>query len=75
MSPRRRQMTPREVIQILQAHGFVQKSQKGSHQKWHHPDTGKVVIVPVHKGVTIKPGTLASIRRASGLPDSAWETE
>ncbi len=68
-------MTSREVIQVLEAHGFVLKSQKGSHGKWVHPQTGAIVIVPCHKGVTIKPGTLASIRRGSGLPDSAWETE
>jgi predicted RNA binding protein YcfA (HicA-like mRNA interferase family) len=68
-------MTSRDVVQILQAHGFVLKSQKGSHQKWVHSETGKVMIVPCHKGVTIKPGTLASIRRGSGLPRTAWETE
>jgi len=68
-------MTSREVIQVLEAHGFVPKSQKGSHGKWVNSQTGMVVIVPCHKGVTIKPGTLASIRRGSGLPDSAWETE
>ena len=68
-------MTSREVIQVLEAHGFVLKSQKGSHGKWVQLQTGAMVIVPCHKGVTIKPGTLASIRRGSGLPDSAWETE
>jgi predicted RNA binding protein YcfA (HicA-like mRNA interferase family) len=68
-------MTSRDVVQILQGHGFLLKSQKGSHQKWVNPESGKVVIIPCHKGATIKSGTLASIRRGSGLPPSAWETE
>ena len=68
-------MTSREVIQVLEAHGFLFKSQEGSHAKYIHPATRAIVIIPCHKGVTIKHGTLASIRRGSGLPDSAWETE
>ncbi|MBE0415671.1 MAG: type II toxin-antitoxin system HicA family toxin [Dehalococcoidia bacterium] len=27
-----------EVIRILQQHGFILISQRGSHQKWRHPD-------------------------------------
>jgi predicted RNA binding protein YcfA (HicA-like mRNA interferase family) len=38
-----------EVIDILKRHGFVMVSQRGSHQKWYNPQTGKQVIVPYHK--------------------------
>ncbi|MFW6174960.1 MAG: type II toxin-antitoxin system HicA family toxin [Chloroflexota bacterium] len=29
-----------EVPRVLRAHGFVLASQRGSHQKWRHPDSG-----------------------------------
>ena len=58
-----------EVVRILEHHGFVRVSQRGSHQKWHHPDTGKQVIVPFHKGKQLPLGTLKSIIEGSGIPE------
>ena len=40
--------------------------QRGSHQKWRHPD-GRQVIVPMHGGKSIPIGTLRSIVQGSGL--------
>ncbi len=40
--------------------------QRGSHQKWRHPD-GRQVIVPMHGSKSIPIGTLKSIMRGSGL--------
>ncbi len=57
----------REVIRILQQHGFIQVSQRGSHQKWRHPDTGRQVIVPYHKGKQLPLGTLKSIIEGSSI--------
>ena len=56
-----------EVTRVLQQHGFVFVSQRGSHQKWRHPDTGKQVIVPYHKGKQLPIGTLRSIITGSGI--------
>lgn len=54
----------RLVIRILESHGFVFISQKGSHKKYRkHTLT---VIIPVH-GKEIPYGTFASILRQSGL--------
>ena len=58
----------REVIKILERYGFIQVSQRGSHQKWRHPVTGKQVIVPYHKGKQLPPGTIKSIIEGSGIP-------
>jgi predicted RNA binding protein YcfA (HicA-like mRNA interferase family) len=56
-----------EVIKILQLHGFVLISQRGSHQKWRNDDTNKQVIVPYHKGKLLPLGTLRSIMEGSGI--------
>jgi predicted RNA binding protein YcfA (HicA-like mRNA interferase family) len=58
----------REVIKILERYGFIQVSQRGSHQKWRHPVTGKQVIVPYHKGKQLPLGTIKSIIEGSGIP-------
>ena len=61
-----------EVIRILQQHGFILISQRGSHQKWRNNDTGKQVIVPYHKGKQLPLGTLRSIIEGSGIPEEEF---
>ena len=61
-----------EVINILQHHGFVLISQRGSHQKWRNHSTGKQVIVPIHKGKELPLGTLISIIGGSGIPEDEF---
>ena len=58
-----------EVIKLLQQHGFVLISQRGSHQKWRNNTTGKQVIVPIHKGKQLPLGTLMSMIDGSGIPE------
>jgi predicted RNA binding protein YcfA (HicA-like mRNA interferase family) len=62
-----------EIVHILARDGFVLISQRGSHQKWHNPDTGKQVIVPVHKGKELPTGTLESIVIGSGIPETEFQ--
>jgi predicted RNA binding protein YcfA (HicA-like mRNA interferase family) len=50
----------------LQEHGFVLAGQRGSHQKWRHPN-GRQVIVADHGSKPIPIGTLKSIIEGSGL--------
>jgi len=54
------------VVRALRRHGFILLGQRGSHQKWRHPD-GRQVIVPMHGSKLIPIGTLKSIMRGSGL--------
>ena len=68
MAPKQIRLKAQEVTRILPRHGFVLVSQRGSHQKWRHPDTGKQVIVPYHKGKQLPLGTLTSIIEGSGIP-------
>lgn len=55
-----------DVIRVLRRHGFVRIGQKGSHQKWRHPD-GRQVIVANHGSKPIPIGTLKSIVEGSKL--------
>lgn len=45
-------LNPKNLIKILEQHGFVFKRSKGSHQLYYNHITNKTVIVPVH-GVKI----------------------
>jgi predicted RNA binding protein YcfA (HicA-like mRNA interferase family) len=51
---------------VLRRNGFVLVDQRGSHQKWRHPD-GRQVIVAQPGSKPIPIGTLKSIIQGSGL--------
>lgn len=59
-------MTPKEIIKILEANGFVYVSSNGSHRKYKNVETGKTVIVPFH-AKDLKPGTEKNILKMAGL--------
>ena len=67
MARRLLRLTAVEVTRVLQRHGFTLVSQRGSHQKWRNPETGKQVIVPYHKGKQLPIGTLNAIIEGSGI--------
>jgi len=55
-----------DVVRVLRRHGFFLVDQRGSHQKWRHPD-GRQTIVAQHGSKPIPIGTLRSILKGSGL--------
>lgn len=60
----------RDFLRILRAHGFEEVRQDGSHHIFRGEIDGRVRMVPVaysREGDDIKPGTLASMIRQSGL--------
>lgn len=59
-----------EFVPVLEKHGFVLARQKGGVRIYKATFGGKVRIVPVHYhgSKEIKPGTLQSMIRKSGLP-------
>jgi predicted RNA binding protein YcfA (HicA-like mRNA interferase family) len=59
----------RDVKKALRHAGWVRLRTKGSHEIWGHPN-GRRVAIPRGKGNREVPvGTLASIRRDTGLED------
>jgi len=56
----------KEVIAVLEEHGFYVERQRGSHCFLKHDD-GRVTVVPVHAGETIGPGLFAKILRDTDM--------
>lgn len=59
-------LKPREVIAILNALGFTEVRQRGSHKQFRHLD-GRATTVPFHAGRDISPILLRQIARNIGL--------
>lgn len=57
----------RDLVAMLEAAGWKQVRQKGSHRQFHHPIKPGTVTVAGQPGVDIPPGTLNSILKQAGL--------
>ena len=66
MSPKPPVLKPREVVRLLERHGFAEIRQRGSHKQFRHPD-GRQTTVPMHAGRDIAPPLLRQIARDIGL--------
>ncbi|MBV8580678.1 MAG: type II toxin-antitoxin system HicA family toxin [Candidatus Eremiobacteraeota bacterium] len=56
-----------QLRRALERAGFVLVRIKGSAHVMRHPDTRRTVSVHIHRGETIKRGTLAAILDDAGL--------
>ena len=52
----------KELVVLLEKHGFVITRIKGSHHRMRHPN-GRVTTVPVHKNEDLSKGLLRKIIR------------
>jgi predicted RNA binding protein YcfA (HicA-like mRNA interferase family) len=59
-------LKPREVVSILEALGFAEVRQAGSHKQLRHPD-GRGTTVPAHQGRDVSPILLRRIAKDIGL--------
>ena len=59
-------LTPREVIALLEALGFSEVRQRGSHKQFRHSD-GRCTTVPFHAGRDVSPILLRQIAKDIGL--------
>ncbi len=71
--PKLRRLSGREVCKILEAHGFGEVRQRGSHVVMQRKLPGTTITVPVPDHREIKTGTLLSIIRQSQVPRAAFE--
>jgi len=53
-------LKPWQVVALLEAHGFREARQRGSHKQFRHPD-GRSTTVPFHAGRDISPTLLRKI--------------
>ena len=59
-------LKPREVAALLEALGFAEVRQRGSHKQFRHPD-GRGTTVPFHAGRDVSPVLLRQIAKDIGL--------
>jgi len=59
-------LKPREVAALLEALGFAEVRQRGSHKQYRHAD-GRDRTVPFHAGRDISPTLLRKIAKDIGL--------
>ncbi|MCH8182291.1 MAG: type II toxin-antitoxin system HicA family toxin [Proteobacteria bacterium] len=62
----RRARSSREIIRVLEGHGWVLVRVSGSHHHFRHPETPGLVTVP-HPRRTLPKGTIRSIEKQAGL--------
>jgi len=64
--PKLPRITGDELVRALQREGFEVVRRRGSHAQVRKSIAGETVTfpVPVHKGKTLKPGTLRGMRKA-----------
>jgi predicted RNA binding protein YcfA (HicA-like mRNA interferase family) len=56
-----------ELLARLEADGWFQVRQKGSHRQFHHPKKPGTVTVAGKPSLEVPPGTLNSILKQAGL--------
>jgi predicted RNA binding protein YcfA (HicA-like mRNA interferase family) len=61
------EMTAKEILKLLKADGWIEKSQRGSHLQLIHPQKSGKVTVPMHTGKDLDPKTANSILKQAGL--------
>ncbi len=57
----------KDVVSLLEADGWFQVRQRGSHRQYHHPTKPGTVTVSGKPSVDVPPGTLGSILKQAGL--------
>ena len=67
--PRLPRITGEELVKALEKEGFEIARQRGSHVQMRKFVEGDKVTfpIPIHKGKTLKPGTLRAIMRKAGI--------
>jgi predicted RNA binding protein YcfA (HicA-like mRNA interferase family) len=74
MSPKLPHIRAAELLRALKRDGWQPARQSGSHLTLKHPQKPGIVIVPIHRNVTLKPKTLATILKQAGFTvDDLWK--
>ena len=60
-------VTARQVVRVAEQIGFVFDRQKGSHAVYLRAADRRRLVIPVHKGRDLKPGTLHGLIDDMGL--------
>lgn len=62
-------MKIREVIRLIESHGWYQVAMQGSHRQFKHDTRSGRVTVAGKPSDDVAPGTLKSIKKQAGIED------
>ena len=65
-------LTAAKLIKILQKQGFIFKRSSGSHQTFFHPETRRIVTIPVHRGKDLGKGLTKAIIADAGFTEQEF---
>jgi len=57
----------RQVVRVAESIGFLLDRQRGSHAIYYRESDRRRVVIPIHAGKDLKPGTLRGIIADMGL--------
>ena len=57
---------PKKIVRILKKLGFEERRQTGSHLIFRHPESKKIIPIPIHNK-DLKKGTLLNILKQAGI--------
>jgi predicted RNA binding protein YcfA (HicA-like mRNA interferase family) len=60
-------MKVKDLVTLIEADGWTQVRQKGSHRQFHHPSKPGTVTISGKPSVDVPPGTLNSVLKQAGL--------
>ncbi len=60
-------VTARDVLRVAESLGFAFDRQRGSHAVYLRASDGRRLVIPIHKGRDLKPGTLRGLIDDLGL--------
>ena len=59
-----------QMAAIARGLGWLMKSQRGSHQHYRDPVTGKIGTIPIHGNKMLRAGTQKAIMKVLGITDA-----
>jgi predicted RNA binding protein YcfA (HicA-like mRNA interferase family) len=70
--PKLSPLKPEQVIHKLRQLGYDGPIAGGRHSRMVHPESGKIIPVPVHRGKDVSPGLIRAIIREAGITPDEW---
>lgn len=67
MTPLLPQLNAKDLIRVAEKLGFYLDRQSGSHAVYYRESDRRRVVIPIHKGKSIKPKTLYGIIKDMGI--------
>ncbi len=65
-------LKPTEVIRRLRRLGFVGPVPGGKHVRMVHPESGRIIPIPMHGGRDVSVGLIRAIIREAGITTDEW---